>query len=301
MLKIAYSSIYNYELPEGHRFPMDKYTILPEQLVYENTVSASAFFHPKALTDDQLILTHTQEFIHKLNGLSLSKKEIREIGFPVAERLVTRGKHIAGGTLQCARYAMEHGCALNIAGGTHHSFRDRGEGFCIFNDFAIASNILLSEKIVSKILIVDLDVHQGNGTAKIFENDDRVFTFSMHGERNYPLRKERSDLDIGLKDNTGDRMYLKILTETLKELIERVQPEFIFYLSGVDILSTDKLGRLAVSKRGCLQRDQHVLDLCQVYQIPVAVSMGGGYSEKLADIIDAHANTFRAAVEIFGT
>jgi len=280
---------------------MEKYTLLPQQLLYENTVTEDVFFDPIALTNEQILKTHSEEYVHKLDTLSLSKKEIRDIGFPMSNALITRGKSIAGGTYQCAKYALENtSCALNIAGGTHHSFKDRGEGFCIFNDFAIASNLLLEEGLVKQILIVDLDVHQGNGTASIFQNNSEVFTFSMHGKKNYPLRKEKSDVDIALEDHAEDALYLGALEETLEPLIEKLNPDLIFYLSGVDILESDKLGRLSVSKQGCKKRDQHVLGLCKKYRIPVAVSMGGGYSEKLADIIDAHANTYRVAADYFG-
>ena len=277
MLKIAYSPIYKYELPEGHRFPMVKYELIPEQLLYEGSVSDDNFFHPAKLSDNDILLTHTREYLNKLNNLTLDRKEVRNIGFPVKDTLIKRGKYIANGTLECARYAMIHGCAMNIAGGTHHSFADRGEGFCIYNDIAISSNILLKEGSLKKIMIVDLDVHQGNGTAKIFENEDRVFTFSMHGERNYPTRKEQSDLDIGLPDKTEDRLFLDTLKSTLPKLIDQVEPDFIFYLSGVDIIESDKLGRLSVSKEGCKMRDRFVFEQCRKNNIPVAVSMGGGY------------------------
>ena len=299
MLKIAYSPIYKYELPEGHRFPMVKYELLPEQLLYEGTVTNDHFFHPDALDDELILLTHTQIYLDKLNHQQLDKKEIRNIGFPMSDVLVRRGKHIANGTLKCAEYSMEFGIAMNIAGGTHHSFADRGEGFCLFNDIAIAANILLHRGQVSQILIVDLDVHQGNGTAKIFEHEPRVFTFSMHGEKNYPTRKEVSNLDIGMPDKTDDQLYLQTLKETLPKLIDQVQPDFIFYLSGVDVLESDKLGRLNLSRKGCKERDRLVLQTCKDYKIPVAVSMGGGYSPMMTDIIDAHANTFRVAQDIY--
>jgi acetoin utilization deacetylase AcuC-like enzyme len=299
MLKIAYSPIYKYELPEGHRFPMMKYELIPEQLLYEGSVTDENFFHPKKLSEDELLLTHTKEYLRKLDTLSLDKKEERNIGFPVKDTLIKRGKYISHGTLECARYAQNFGCAMNIAGGTHHSFADHGEGFCIYNDIAISSNILLKEGLVNKILIVDLDVHQGNGTAKIFEKDDRVFTFSMHGERNYPTRKERSDLDIGLPDKTEDELFLNTLHSTLPRLIDEVEPEFIFYLSGVDIIASDKLGRLSVSKEGCKLRDRFVFQQCKSNNIPVAVSMGGGYSPRISDIVDAHSNTFREALNIY--
>lgn len=299
MLKIAYSPIYRYQLPKGHRFPMEKYEVLPEQLVYEGTVKEGNFFHPEALSDESILLTHTHAYIHKLNHNLLDRKEERAIGFPVRPDLIKRGKHIANGTLQCAHFAMQYGIAMNIAGGTHHAYADRGEGFCIFNDFAIAAKLLLSQKVVQQILVVDLDVHQGNGTAKIFENNASVFTFSMHGAKNYPLRKEKSDLDVPVPDGITDQSYLNLLQEHLPRLIDEVQPDFIFYLAGVDILETDKLGRLGVTRAGCKQRDAFVLNQAKRHNIPIAISMGGGYSTNLRDIIEAHANTFRLAQEIY--
>jgi len=299
MLKIAFSPIYKYQLPDGHRFPMIKYELIPEQLIYEGTITEDQFFHPKQLSEENILLTHDLAYWQKLQTLTLSKKEIRKIGFPLTKNLVDRGRYIAQGTIDCALFAMQYGCAMNVAGGTHHSFADHGEGFCVYNDFAIAANYLLQEKIIQKILIVDLDVHQGNGTAKLFENEPRVFTFSMHGAKNYPGRKEKSDLDIGLADKTLDTPYLKILKETLPRLIENVEPEIIFYLSGVDILESDKLGRLSMTLDGCKQRDQFVFDICKKNNIPVAVSMGGGYSERIATIVEAHANTFRCAQQTF--
>jgi len=187
-----------------------------------------------------------------------------------------------------------------VAGGTHHAFADRGEGFCCFNDQAVAANYLLDKGLARKILIVDLDVHQGNGTASIFRDEPRVFTFSMHGERNYPLRKEQSDLDIGLPDGMEDEAYLNILKENLPRIADEFQPDFVFYQSGVDVLASDKLGRLHLTRQGCRERDWFVLSFCKRNRIPVAVSMGGGYSPRIADIVEAHANTFRVAQELFG-
>ncbi len=299
MIRVAFSPIYIYSLPPGHRFPMVKYELIAEQLLHEGTVSEASFFHPQSVSDETLLLTHTPEYLAKLHRLDLTRREVRDIGFPVSKALIDRGKCIAQGTIDCALYAIEHGVALNVAGGTHHSFADRGEGFCVFNDFAIAANYLLSQKLAKQILIIDLDVHQGNGTAKIFENDLRVYTFSMHGERNYPLRKMQSDLDIGLPDQTDDLIYLSKLSDHLELLIDQVTPDIVFYLSGVDVLATDKLGRLALSRAGCRQRDEMVLSACHQRQIPVAVSMGGGYSHRIADIVEAHANTFRVAHEIY--
>lgn len=299
MLKIAYSPIYKYKLPEGHRFPMIKYELIPEQLLYEGTINSSNLFQPKALEEETILLTHDPAYWSKLKNLELSKKEIRKIGFPLSAELVQRGRYIAQGTIDCALYAKEYGVAMNIAGGTHHSFADHGEGFCLLNDIAIASNYLLKEKLARKILVIDLDVHQGNGTARLFQDEPRVFTFSMHGAKNYPTRKEKSDLDIGLPDKTEDEPYLKIVEEQVNRLIDQVQPDFIFYLSGVDVLATDKLGRLGMSLQGCKERDRIVLTNCKAHKIPVAVSMGGGYSERVAHIVEAHANTFRTAQDIF--
>lgn len=299
-MRVAFSPIYKYDkLPEKHRFPMEKYELLPEQLLYEGTLNQNDFFHPKMLSEEQILRTHDQIYWEKLRDGQLSRSEIRAMGFPYHEVLITRGRHIAHGTLECAYHAFNDGVSLNIAGGTHHSYEDHGEGFCVFNDIAIASNELLHEKRVEQVLVVDLDVHQGNGTAKIFEHDSRVFTFSMHCEHNYPLKKEKSDLDVGLPDQTADMDYLNRLEQVLPDLLDRVEPDIVFYLSGVDILETDKLGRLAVSKEGCRKRDEFVFHSCRNRSIPVAVSMGGGYSTRVSDVVDAHANTFRAAKEIF--
>lgn len=300
-MRIAFSPIYRYKkLPAEHRFPMEKYELLPDQLLYDGTITRSNFFHPDPVTEPEILRTHTQEFWGKLKTGTLTRQEIRAMGFPFHESLVTRARHIAGGTLQAYYFAKEDGVALNIAGGTHHSYADRGEGFCLFNDFAIAANELLYRKDVRQVLIVDLDVHQGNGTAKIFEDNPNVFTFSMHGEHNYPLKKERSDKDVGLPDNTTDGLYLQTLHKELPPIIEQVKPDVVFYLSGVDILETDKLGRLSCTKNGCRLRDEFVFELCRSKNIPVVVAMGGGYSKQIADIIDAHANTYRVAKHIYG-
>ncbi len=299
MLKIAYSPIYKYDLPEGHRFPMIKYELIPEQLMYEGTISDKSFFSPDQLNKEELLLTHTLEYLEKLDLQLLTQKEIRKIGFPMTKNLIERGKYISKGTYMCTKFAQEFGISMNVAGGTHHSYADHGEGFCVYNDFAIAANLMFHRKESDKILIVDLDVHQGNGTAHLFKNEPRVFTFSMHGAKNYPTRKERSDLDVGLADGTEDNDYLKHLFELLPNLIKQEKPDFVFYLAGVDPLQSDKLGRLSLSVEGLKQRDLFVMELCKLNKIPLIISMGGGYSEDIKVIIDAHCNTFRLAQEIF--
>ncbi|WKN33571.1 histone deacetylase [Porifericola rhodea] len=299
MLKIAWAEIYAHPLPENHRFPMIKYELIPEQLLYEGTITDENLFTPHALKEQYITNTHTEEYWQKLKNQQLTKSEIRRTGFPMSEQLVQREITIMQGTLQAALFALNYGVAFNIAGGTHHAFTDRGEGFCLLNDIAIAANYLLDNKLSKKILVVDLDVHQGNGTAEIFQNRAEVFTFSMHGAKNYPMHKEKSDLDIALPDGTGDEAYLKLLKENLARLLDEVQPDFVFYQSGVDVLASDKLGRLNLSIGGCKERDRTVLKSCQQSHIPVALSMGGGYSPQIAQIVEAHANTYRLAQEIY--
>ncbi|PSL07506.1 histone deacetylase [Cecembia rubra] len=299
MLKIAWSPKYCHPLPEGHRFPMEKYNLLPEQLLYEGTVKDENFFIPEALSKDWIINTHKLSYLEKLEQLSLSKSEIRKTGFPLSKELVDREIHIMHGSVNAALFALENGVAMNIAGGTHHAFSDRGEGFCLLNDIAITANYLLDNKLAQKILVVDLDVHQGNGTAKIFQSEPKVFTFSMHGADNYPMHKEKSDLDIGLPDKIGDLEYLAILDQHLESLIDNVEPEFIIFQSGVDVLASDKLGRLGLSLQGCKERDKKVLEAAKRHNIPIMCCMGGGYSHKISQIVEAHANTFRLAQDIF--
>jgi acetoin utilization deacetylase AcuC-like enzyme len=298
MLKVAWSPEYVLPLPPGHRFPMSKYEMLPQQLLYEGTLLEENFFKPEPVTENWITLTHENEYWQKLKTLELTPKEMRRVGFPLTPELVQREITIAHGTMLCAEFALQHGVSMNIAGGTHHAFTNKGEGYCLLNDIAMASNYLLTKKLVQKILVVDLDVHQGNGTAQIFKDDARVFTFSMHGANNYPLHKETSDLDIGLPDFANDEFYLSTLEVNLKNLVQQVEPEFIFFQSGVDILDIDKLGRLGVSKAGCKARDRIVFNTARLNRIPIVASMGGGYSEFL-EVIEAHANTYRVAQEIF--
>lgn len=246
-----------------------------------------------------VLAVHTPDYFQELKNLTLEKRAQRKIGFPLSEELVKRELKIADGTIKASLFALENGIAFNIAGGTHHAYSDHGEAFCLLNDQAIAARYLQQKKLAEKILIVDLDVHQGNGTAEIFAEDNSVFTFSMHGKNNYPFKKETSDLDIPLEDGTGDVEYLSILKDILPRLIVEQQPDFIFYLSGVDIISSDKLGKLSCTIKGCKERDRFVLQTCFDNKIPVEVSMGGGYSPEIKTIIEAHSNTYRLAREIY--
>ncbi len=278
---------------------MLKYELLPEQLLYEGTFASENVFKPQKVKSEDVLRAHTLEYYNDLLALSLSPKMIRKIGFPLTAELVERELIITQGTIDCSYFALENGVSFNIAGGTHHAYSAAGEGFCLLNDVAIAAKKMLHDKKAKQILVVDLDVHQGNGTAKIFENTPEVFTFSMHGKDNYPLLKEVSDLDIPLPTGCLDEQYLGLLQHHLPQLLADVAPDFIYYVSGVDILETDKLGKLKVTLDGCKKRDEIVLEIAKRYNIPVVVVMGGGYSPKIADIVEAHANTFRVAERIF--
>ncbi len=299
MLHIAFHSIYAHPLPEGHRFPMIKYELIPEQLLYEGSIDAGNLFSPAPCTDAIILQTHTAAYLDKLKNQTLSAKEQRQIGFPQSPLLTERELIITQGTLDCCYHALRYGVSMNIAGGTHHAFADRGEGFCLLNDFAVAANYLLQQNMIRQALIIDLDVHQGNGTAKIFEQEARVFTFSMHGRHNYPFHKELSDLDIPLEDGTEDAGYLQLLENNLANLIRTVQPDFAFFLSGTDILSTDKFGKLRITMDGCRQRDEMVFRLLKQYKIPCTVAMGGGYSADVNLVLEAHCNTFRTALQVY--
>ncbi len=301
MLKIAYDSIYKHPLPEGHRFPMEKYDLLPKQLIYEGTCEENNFFVPqlKLENENYILLAHDKNYVDDLYDCKIEARKARKIGFPLSPELVKRERIITNGTIQACNFALNYGISMNIAGGTHHAYRNQGEAFCMLNDQAIGAYYLLQNNLAKSILIVDLDVHQGNGTADIFKHQDDVFTFSMHGKNNYPFQKENSDLDIALEDKTGDEEYLDILKSTLPKLIDDVKPDFVFYLSGVDIVETDKLGKLGCTVAGCKARDKFVLSLLNEKDIPVEVSMGGGYSKDIKIIIEAHANTFRLAQDIY--
>jgi len=284
MLKIAFHPCYEHRLKKGHRFPMEKYDLIPKQLLHEGTCDFENFFKPKKALKKNIIGAHTETYVNRLLNLELTKSEIRESGFPLSKQIIDRALIINQGTIDACKYALDFGIAMNVAGGTHHAFSYKPDPFCYLNDQAVAATYLLKNRVAKKILIVDLDVHQGNGTAEIFRNNPNVFTFSMHGKYNYPFDKETSDLDIGLENETGDTEYLNILKNVLPKLIKEQKPDFVFYQSGVDILATDKLGKLSCTLNGCKKRDEFVLKTLFNLQIPV--------------VLEAHCNTFRIANDL---
>lgn len=279
---------------------MEKYDLLPRQLLYEGTLHPEDFFEPEPIELTHVYEVHNRDYVDRLVALKLSKAEQRKTGFEHTSDLITRELRIMEGTRVCSFSALEaRSIAFNVAGGTHHAFRNRGEGFCLLNDNAIAAAQLISSKAISRVLILDLDVHQGNGTAEIFRDNAHVFTFSMHGKHNYPLHKAQSDLDVELNDGTGDKEYLELLRVNLDRVLSHFEPEFVFYLCGADVLETDKLGRLNLTVNGCKERDKVVFSYIKQLGVPVVCSMGGGYSPDTMDIVEIHANTFRLGLDFF--
>lgn len=278
---------------------MEKYELIPAQLLHEGTLGADELFAPQPMAESDILRVHTRDYWQRMRDLQLTAREVRPIGFPLSAALVEREITIAQGTLDAAHFAMQFGVSMNVAGGTHHAFADRGEGFCLLNDQALAAAALLHEGAAKRILIVDLDVHQGNGTAAIFANESRVFTFSMHGKDNYPYHKETSDLDISLAAGTDDEAYLTLLKQHLSAIVHDFQPDFMFYQAGVDVLKTDKLGKLALSMEGCKARDAMVMRMAKAINSPLVICMGGGYSPDIKTILEAHCNTYRLAKDIF--
>jgi len=299
-MKIAFNESYVHPVPENHRFPMAKYSLLKQDLLACGIVKENDFFNPGIVQMDAVLSVHSPSYVNRLVELGLSEKEQRLTGFIHNEQLIQREQIIMEGTRKCAELALIYGVGMNIAGGTHHAYSSRGEGFCLLNDQAIAAAWLMKYKNINKVLIVDLDVHQGNGTAEIFQKEERVFTFSMHGKNNYPLKKEHSDLDIELEDGCGDTDYLYLLELHLERILQLFEPDFIFYQCGVDVLQSDKLGRIALSEKGCLKRDLLVMEMVRQMGVPLVCSMGGGYSPDCKDIVRAHQNTFEAAQSILG-
>ncbi|WP_118952100.1 histone deacetylase family protein [Taibaiella helva] len=299
MFPVAFHPVYVHPVPPGHRFPMEKYELLPQQLLREGIIAESDLFAPEPADLEPVYAVHQKAYVDRFISGNLDAKEARRIGFVQSPLLVERELRLVNGTLEGALKALDSGIAFNIAGGTHHAGCDFGEGFCMLNDQAVAAQYLLDRGYAGQVLIIDLDVHQGNGTAHIFRQGPQVFTFSMHAQHNYPFHKERSDWDIGLDDGTGDERYLALLEETLPVLLDTVKPGFIFYQAGVDILASDKMGRMACTMAGCRRRDELVLSAARNAGIPLQCSMGGGYSPAIRTIVAAHTQTYSVARSLY--
>lgn len=284
-------------LPSDHRFPMPKYSLLRERALAAGILAPEDLHIPEAAADEQILRAHDADYLERVKTGTLSPAEIRRIGFPWSPLMVERSRRSSGGTIAACRTALEEGIAVNLAGGTHHACRDHGEGYCIFNDSAIAARAMQAEGRVSRIVVLDCDVHQGNGTASILADDPTIFTFSIHGAKNFPFRKSKSDLDIELEDGTGDAVYLDMLEEGVQRAFALSGADLAIYLAGADPFEDDRLGRLKLTKAGLLQRDQLVLDLCRSRGLPVAITMAGGYARNVEDIVDIHLQTIRLATK----
>jgi acetoin utilization deacetylase AcuC-like enzyme len=295
-MRAYYSDCFVVPLPPGHRFPMAKYELLRSRLVTEGVLRSEDLRVPDAATDRQLLRVHTPDYVQKVVSGGLTQREIRRIGFPWSPEMVERSRRSVGGTLAACRAALADGVAVNLAGGTHHAFPDHGEGFCVFNDVAVALRQMLTDGSISRAVVIDCDVHQGNGTAAVFEDDPLVYTFSIHGAKNFPFRKQSSDLDLALMDGTGDDVYLETLGEALWRVIDQAGADFAAYVAGADAYAGDRLGHLALSKTGMLARDRLVMSACQKADLPVAVVMGGGYAPNIDDTVDIHLATVSAAL-----
>ncbi len=289
---------YTYPLPAGHRFPMGKFGRIREVLIEDGVAPASAFIAPEPISRDRLEAAHTPAYVEAIMTLSLSRAAERRLGLPLSEALVRRARAATGGTLLTARLALEHGLACNMAGGSHHAHPDHGAGFCVFNDVAVAIRALQSEQRVGRVLVFDLDVHQGDGTAAFFTDDPNVFTCSIHCEANYPHQKAVSDLDLGLPPGTDDDAYLALVHDTFGALLDRVRPDLVFYNAGVDPHLDDSLGQLALSDEGLMARDRHVVGTCMKSGVPLACVVGGGYGPDLDTLARRHSTVHRAAIAL---
>jgi acetoin utilization deacetylase AcuC-like enzyme len=295
-MKIFYSDHFVLSMPPKHRFPMEKYTLLRRRVTEARLVPLDALCVPHAATDEEITRVHDPEYLRRLQKGELTMREIRRIGFPWSPELVERSRRSCGGTIEASRAALLEGGSVNLAGGTHHAFPDHGEGYCVFNDSAIAARAMQAEGRVRRVVILDCDVHQGNGTAAIFADDPTVFTFSIHGAKNFPFRKQTSDLDIELEDGTADAVYLEALEGGMRRALEMARAELAIYLAGADPYVGDRLGRLALSKEGLAERDALVFRHCHAVGLPVAVTMSGGYARDVQDTVDIHFQTVQAAV-----
>jgi acetoin utilization deacetylase AcuC-like enzyme len=297
-MKVFYSDQFVLPLPEGHRFPMKKYSMLRERVYEEGICGPGELRIPHPVTDEEILRAHDPAYLKKVVSGTLTDKEMRRIGFPWSKRMVERSRRASGGTLDACRVALEEGLAANLAGGTHHAFADRGEGFCVLNDSTIAARALRVEGLVGKVAVLDTDVHQGNGTAAILRGDPNVFTVSIHGAKNYPFRKEESDLDVPLPDGADDGAFLAALSGALDRVLDLRTWDLAIFLAGADPFEDDKLGRLCVTKEGLAERDRMVLEGCRDHDIPVVVTMAGGYAKKVEDTVDIHFQTVKRAAKL---
>jgi acetoin utilization deacetylase AcuC-like enzyme len=298
-MRVCYTPRYYADIGEGHVFPIRKFELVRDRLLGEGTLAPEEIVEPREAAVEDVLLVHTEDYVTRLRAGALTAREIRRLGLPWSKALVRRSFLATAGTIAAARFALAEGVASNLAGGTHHAFPDHGEGFCVLNDVCIAVRVLRREGLVRRVGVVDLDVHQGNGTASIFAEDEDVFTFSMHGAKNYPLFKQRSTLDVELPDGTADDAYMEALARSLPRVFEHA-PEIVFYLGGADPHVGDKLGRLALSLAGLRARDELVLTECRARGLPVATVMSGGYGADINDTVEIHCNTIRAAKGIHG-
>jgi acetoin utilization deacetylase AcuC-like enzyme len=300
-VKVFYSDHFVLPLPEGHRFPMVKYSMLRERVAADGICGPGELRTPRAVTDVEILRAHAPRYLKRVVAGDLTDKEVRRIGFPWSERMVERSRCASGGTLGACLAAIEEGFAANLAGGTHHAFSDRGEGYCVFNDSAIAARAVQAAGLVDRVLVIDTDVHQGNGTAEILRRDPTVLTFSIHGAKNYPFHKEESDLDAPLPDGADDTEFLTVLESELQKALDAADAGLAIYLAGADPFEGDRLGRLSVTKGGLAERDRLVLEACKDRGIPVAVTMAGGYAHRVEDTVDVHFQSIRCAASLLAS
>ena len=297
-MKVFYSDNFVLPLPEGHRFPMVKYSMLRERVARDGICGLGELRTPRAVTDEEILRAHVPDYLKRVASGTLTEKEVRRIGFPWSEKMVERSRRASGGTLGACLAALDEGLAANLAGGTHHAFSDRGEGYCVFNDSAIAARAVQAAGLVEHVVVIDTDVHQGNGTAAILREDPTVFTFSVHGAKNFPFHKEESDLDAPLPDGAGDTEFLAKLENGLEAALDAADASLAIYLAGADPFEGDRLGRLSVTKSGLAERDRIVLETCRERGIPVAVTMAGGYASEVEDTVDVHFQSIRRAADL---
>ncbi len=295
-MKVCYSDRYMVPLPAPHPFPMPKYRMARDRLLAEGAITHWHLVEPPLASDEDILLVHTPDYWFRCASGQLTSSEVRRIGFPWSKGLVRRSRAAVQGTIIAARNALRDGVASNLAGGTHHAYPDHGEGYCVLNDIAIATRVLQRDGLARRVAVIDCDVHQGNGTAAIFRDDPSVFTFSIHGEKNFPARKERSTLDLNLASGAGDEEYLRLLEAHVPQILDGFCPDFVFYQAGVDPYERDRLGKLKLTLEGLKQRDEFVIASCRQRGLPVVTTMGGGYAKEIAHTVEAHCNTVRVAL-----